>query len=95
MRIFKSFVTAIAISALATTSFAGGLANEIMEAPVAMEDEMIAAAGPSIDPTLIVLGILGLLLLGASSSEGGDSNECSIQSRACVFDLEMSESEDL
>ena len=85
MRIFKSFVTATAISALATTSFAGGLANEIMEAPVAMEDEMIAAAGPSVDPTLIVLGILGLLLLGASSSDDDEPvRECDLRCEVSV-----------
>ena len=72
MRIFRSFVATTAIIALASTSFASGLANEIMEAPVAMEDEMIAAAGPSVEPTLIVLGILGFLLLGASSSDGNE-----------------------
>ena len=71
MTTIKTLTAALAIASVASASFAGGLSDQIMEAPVVVEEE-IAVAGPSIDPALIVLGILGLLVIGASS---GDSAE--------------------
>ena len=68
MQILKNLTAAIAIVALTTPAFAGGLSDQIMEAPVVVEEEM-APAGSSLDPALIVLGILGLLLLGASMGD--------------------------
>lgn len=73
MGILRTCVASAAIAAIATTSVAGGLADQIMEAPVVAEEEMVPAAGPSIDPSLIVLGILALLVLGASSSSDDNS----------------------
>ncbi len=70
MTTLKSLTTAAAIAALTTPAFAGGLSDQIMEAPVAVEEEMMAPAASSLDPSLVVLGILGLLLIGASV--GGD-----------------------
>ena len=79
MKTMKTFIVAATISALSTASIAGGLSDQIMEAPVAAEEEM-APAGSSLDPTLIVLGILGLLLLGANAGDdnggGGQTIEC-------------------
>lgn len=63
MRILKTLVTVAAISAVSTSAFAGGLSPEIIEAPV-MEDTM--AAAPSINSGYIVVGVLALLLVGAS-----------------------------
>lgn len=68
MRILKNLTVATAIVALTTPAIAGGLSDQIMEAPVVVEEE-VAPAGSSLDPSLIVLGILGLLLLGASSGD--------------------------
>lgn len=68
MQIMKNLATATAIMALTTPAFAGGLSDQIMEAPVVVEEEM-APAGSSLDPSLIVLGILGLLLIGASMGD--------------------------
>ena len=82
MNVFKTFVASAAIASLASTSFAGGLANEIMEAPIAVEEEMMAPAGSSLDPSLIVLGILGLLLIGASIGEDDTPDRC--QQQVCV-----------
>ena len=78
MRIMNTIAAATAIVALTTPAFAGGLSDQIMEAPVVVEEEM-APAGSSVDPSLIVLGILGLLLLGAMSSDEDDGRvrECS------------------
>lgn len=78
MQILKSLTAATAIVALTTPAFAGGLSDQIMEAPVVVEEEM-APAGSSLDPALIVLGILGLLLLGANlgdDDEGGRVSVC-------------------
>lgn len=75
MGILKTLVASAAIAAIATTSVAGGLSDQIMEAPVVAEEEMAPAAGSSVDPSLIVLGILALLILGASSSSSDDNEE--------------------
>jgi hypothetical protein len=72
MNILKTLASATAVAAISSTSFAGGLSDQIMEAPVVVEEEVMAA-GPSIDPAIIVLGILGLLIIGANS--GGDDSE--------------------
>ena len=71
MRITKVIATATAIAALSTSAFAGGLSDQIMEAPVVVEEEM-APAGTSVSPALIVVGILGLLIL-AGSADGGET----------------------
>ena len=83
MRIMKNIVAATAIVALTTPAFAGGLSDQVMEAPVVVEEEM-APAGSSVDPSLIVLGILGLLLLGANmgSDDEGGSEQC--PPRGCI-----------
>ena len=75
MRILKNLTVATAIVALTTPAFAGGLSDQIMEAPVVVEEE-VAPAGSSLDPSLIVLGILGLLLLGASTGDNDPGPEC-------------------
>ena len=68
MRITKTIALTAVLAAAGTAGFAGGLDNMIMEAPVAVEEEM-APAGSSLSPTLIVVGILAALLLAASSSD--------------------------
>ena len=71
MNMLKTLISATAIAALTTPAFAGGLSDQIMEAPVAAEEEMMAPAASSVDPALIVLGILGLLIIGASTGDDG------------------------
>jgi len=73
MRITKVIATATAIAALSTSAFAGGLSDQIMEAPVVVEEEM-APATPSVSPTIIVVGILAALLL-ASNLDSDDDDE--------------------
>ena len=53
---------------------AGGLSDQIVEAPVEQEP-VIADAGPSINPTLVVVGIIGALLLAATLDDDDDSSE--------------------
>ena len=94
MRIFKTIITATTVAAFATASVAGGLSDQIMEAPVAIEEEMMAAPAPSIDPTWIVLGIFGLLVLSASASgddepekEGRLDDQCGEFACVAIVDL--------
>lgn len=65
MRIFTTFTAAASVAVLATSTMAGGLADEITEAPV---EVMVAdePAGSSINPTFIVLGVLAALLLASA-----------------------------
>jgi hypothetical protein len=53
---------------------AGGLSDEIVEPVVIMEEEPMAA-GSSISPTVIVLGILGALLIAAAVGDDDDDEE--------------------
>ena len=74
MRITKVIATATAIAALSTSAFAGGLSDQIMEAPVVVEEEM-APATPSVSPTIIVVGILAALLLASNLDSDDDDEE--------------------
>ncbi len=66
MSITKTLVAAATVAALSTSAFAGGMADEVMEAPVVVEEPMMEPAGSSLSPTLIVVGILAALLLAAN-----------------------------
>ncbi|MEJ8561191.1 hypothetical protein QTO30_08120 [Yoonia sp. GPGPB17] len=71
---FTKTITYAAALALCTSSaFAGGLANEIVEAPV-MEAEMAPAATSSVNPTYIVVGILAALLIAAAANDDEDND---------------------
>jgi hypothetical protein len=88
MNFVKTAAAATAIVALSTASFAGGLADEIMEAPVVMEEEMMAPATGSISPTIIVVGVLAALLLAATlqedDDEGGEDDDGDIS----IFEID-------
>jgi len=63
--------TLAAAAALAVTGFAanaGGLAPEVMEAPVVVVDEP-APAGSSINSTYVIVGVLAALLIAAAVNE--------------------------
>lgn len=66
MRITSTLAASAVIATLATASFAGGLAEEIMEAPVVVEEPVMAPAASSISPTWVVLGVLAALLIAAN-----------------------------
>ena len=66
MSLLKTSLVATTIVALATASHAGGLADEIMEAPVVVEEPVMAPAASSISPTWVVLGVLAALLIAAN-----------------------------
>ncbi|MEL6681999.1 MAG: hypothetical protein AAFQ09_05070 [Pseudomonadota bacterium] len=54
---------------------AGGLSDEIMEAPVVAVEPEAAPAGTSISPTFVILGVLAALLIAAALSEEDDDDE--------------------
>jgi len=77
MRVMTTSIAAAALLATGTLAQAGGLADEIMEAPVAMVEEP-APAGSSINPTYIVLGVLAALLIAAAvADDDGQPNQIS------------------
>ena len=69
----KTTALAAAIAVSASSAFAGGLSPEIVETPV-MEEVMAAPAGPSIDPTYIVIGVIAALLIATAVGDDDDSN---------------------
>ena len=76
MRIATTLAAAASIAALSTTAFAGGLVDEVMEAPVVvMEEPMAEPAGSSISPTYLVLGVLAALLIAAAVAEDDDDDD--------------------
>lgn len=62
--------TLAASAALAVSGFAanaGGMAPEVMEAPVVVVEEP-APAGTSVSPTWVILGVLAVLLIAAAAN---------------------------
>ena len=97
MNLLKTIIAATSIAALSTSAFAGGLSPEIMEAPVVMEEEMMAPAAGSISPTIIVVGVLAALLLAASLQEEDEEPENNDDIIVCGIDvicLEEGDSDD-
>ncbi|WP_342071057.1 tail fiber domain-containing protein [Yoonia algicola] len=74
MKRFTSLVASTALMITGTAVQAGGLSDEIVEPVVIMEEEPMAA-GSSISPTVIVLGILGALLIAAAVGDDDDDEE--------------------
>ncbi|WP_019955431.1 hypothetical protein [Yoonia vestfoldensis] len=67
MRIMTCLTAATAVAGFTTVATAGGLAPEVMEAPVVMAEP--APAGSSINPAFVVVGVLAALLIAASLSD--------------------------
>ena len=72
MRITSTLAASAFMAVLASSAFAGGMADEIMEAPVVVEEEVMAPAASSISPTWVVLGVLAALLIAANLPEDED-----------------------
>ncbi len=72
MRIMTTVIASAALLA-STTAHAGGLSNEVMEAPVIVEEPMMEPES-SINPVYIIVGILAALLLASSLSEDETDN---------------------
>ncbi len=74
MRFTTTLAAAAALTVSGFAANAGGLNNEIMEAPVVMEEPMMAPAGSSVSPAIIVLGVLAALLV-ISQLDSDDEDE--------------------
>jgi hypothetical protein len=68
MRITTTLAAAAALAVSGVAATAGGMAEEVMEAPVVMV-EPVEPAGSSISPTYVVLGVLAALLIAAAVNE--------------------------
>ncbi|MDC1399552.1 hypothetical protein N8306_03410 [Yoonia sp.] len=66
MRITTTLAAAASIAVLSTSAFAGGMSEEVMEAPVVMEEMAPAGSGTA---GIIALGVLAAILLYAASEE--------------------------
>ena len=68
MRITTTIAAAASIAVLSTSAFAGGMSEEVMEAPVVMEEPMAEPAGSSTGG-LIAIGVLAAALLYVATQE--------------------------
>ena len=68
MRVLVASIAAGAFAISVTLAQAGGVADEITEAPLAMAEEP-APAGSSINPTYVVLGVLAALMIAAIAAD--------------------------
>ncbi|MEO1640158.1 MAG: tail fiber domain-containing protein [Pseudomonadota bacterium] len=73
MRLLTTTAIVAALS-IGQVAYAGGLSDEIMEAPVVMA-EPAPEPGPSINPTYVVLGVLAALLIAAAVQEEDDDSD--------------------
>lgn len=69
MRITNTVAAAASIAVLSTSAFAGGMSEEVMEAPVVMEEPMVEEPAGSSTIGIIVLGVLAAALLYAATQE--------------------------
>jgi hypothetical protein len=69
MRISTTVAAAASIAVLSTSAFAGGMSDEVMEAPVVMEEPMMDEPAGSGTAGIIVLGVLAAALLFAATQE--------------------------
>ncbi len=75
MRFTTTLAAAAVCAAPALVAHAGGLADEIMEAPVVAVESEVAPAGTSVNPTFIILGVLAALLIAAALNEDDDDDD--------------------
>lgn len=66
MRLTTTLAAAAALAVSGVAATAGGMANEVMEAPVLVVEPAPAPAASSVSPTYIVLGVLAALLIAAA-----------------------------
>ena len=67
MRFTTTLAAAAALAVSGVAATAGGMADEVMEAPVVMAEPMAEPAGSSVSSTYIVLGVLAALLIAAAA----------------------------
>lgn len=70
MRFTTTLAAAAALAVTGVAATAGGMSDEVMEAPVVMvEPAPEPAPASSISPTFVVLGVLAALLIAAAVAE--------------------------
>ena len=69
MRFTTTLAAAAALAVSGVAATAGGMADEVMEAPVVMAEPAPAPAASSVSPTYVVLGVLAALLIAAAAAE--------------------------
>lgn len=69
MRLTTTLAAAAALTVSGFAANAGGLSEEVMEAPVVAVEPEPAPAGTSISPTFVILGVLAALLIAAAVNE--------------------------
>lgn len=74
MRLMTTLAAAAAIAVSGVAANAGGLNNEVMEAPVVMVEPTPAEPASSISPTFIVIGVLAALVIAAAVNAEDDDN---------------------
>ena len=85
MRFITTVIASAALLA-ATTANAGGLSDEVMEAPVIVEEPMMEPES-SINPVYIIVGILAALLLASSLSEDEPGNSLELSDERMKEDI--------
>ena len=75
MRYLTATLGAAAMVTTGTLAQAGGLGNEIMEAPLVVGEQVLPPETSSVSPTLVVLGVLAALILAASLNAEEDEPE--------------------
>ena len=68
MRLTTTLAAAAALAVSGFAATAGGLSEEVMEAPVVAVEPEMEPAGSSISPTFIIVGVLAALLIAAAVS---------------------------
>lgn len=72
MRLTTTLAVAAALAVSGVAANAGGMNDEVMEAPVVMvEPAPEPAPTSSISPTFVVIGVLAALLIAAAVNEAG------------------------
>ncbi|WP_341368677.1 hypothetical protein [Yoonia sp. BS5-3] len=74
MKINKALILAAPIVAASTFAFAGGLSDEIVEAPVEVM-EVEEPSTSSISPVYIIVGVLAALLVVAALDEDEEDDD--------------------
>lgn len=66
MRFTTTLAAAAALAVSGVAANAGGLSNEVMEAPVVVVEPEMAPKGSSISSTYIIIGVVAALLIAAA-----------------------------
>lgn len=72
MRLTTTLAAAAALAVSGFAANAGGLSDEVMEAPVVAVEPEMAPKGSSINSTFLIVGVLAALLIAAAVNAEDD-----------------------